>query len=204
LPGHSARLVLVAIARMRDRHQIAIPIMRAAFGFRFAIHAAHPEQLTRECAHRRSQRAPSPIARVHIGVRFERWVELVDSDRVGVQSSAVSCIERLTGEKPPHVRAQAESWWNERRSRFDSAICYRAGKPAAPEILVRGARGRHSKESRADLRQMAGLAFITPSLDPPAIPETQAIDAWWAAHAVDFVPGKLHRWGRSYDPTACD
>jgi hypothetical protein len=34
--------------------------------------------------------------------------------------------------------------------------------------------------------------------------ETHAIDAWWAAHEPDFVPGKLHRWGRSYDPAACD
>lgn len=65
-------------------------------------------------------------AMLHLGrVRaVDRWIELLSSQRTGVQYSAMSCIERLIGEKPPHVRARAESWWNERRSSFDPALCY--------------------------------------------------------------------------------
>jgi HEAT repeat protein len=145
-------------------------------------------------------------AMLHLGrpEAVDRWIELLDSDRTGVQHTALSCIERLVGEKPSHIRDRAKAWWRERLPRFDPAICYRAGEPATPAPLVRAARGRNSRVSRRDLRQMAGLAFITPMLDPPAMAETHAIDAWWAAHEPDFVPGKLHRWGRSYDPAACD
>jgi hypothetical protein len=145
-------------------------------------------------------------AMLHLGrvAAVDRWIELLPSDRPGVQYGAMSCIDRLIGERPPHVRAEAESWWNKRRPRFDPAICYCAGKPATPGSLVRIARGRHAKKTRAHLRQMAGLAFITPLLVPPAVPETEAIDAWWSTHTTAFPPGKLHRWGRSYDPSACD
>jgi hypothetical protein len=145
-------------------------------------------------------------AMLHLGrvAAVDRWIELLPSDRPGVQHRAASCIERLLGEKPPYVRAEAESWWNKRRPRFDPALCYYAGKPATPGSLVRSARGRHAKKTREQLRQMTGLAFITPLLVPPAIPETEAIDAWWSTHTHAFVPGKLHRWGRSYAPSACD
>jgi len=58
--------------------------------------------------------------------------------------------------------------------------------------------------ARAELRQMLGLPFLESTLSLAPASEIAMLDAWWHDHAGEFPFGKLHRWGRTYEPDACD
>jgi len=55
-----------------------------------------------------------------------------------------------------------------------------------------------------DVRQMLGLPFLESILSPAPTAEITALDTWWHEHAGEYPFGKLHRWGRTYEPDACD
>ncbi len=143
-------------------------------------------------------------ATMHLGrIRaVERWLAIA-AKADSREGAARFCIDELLGDNAPTKPTLFASWWTRKQPKLDPAICYRRGVPATPRTLVVAVRDPDGVIVRRELRQMTGLPFITPSLDPPARAELAAIDAWWAAHST-ITPGKLHRWGRTYEPDACD
>jgi HEAT repeat protein len=132
------------------------------------------------------------------------WLSALRSERNAVAYAAEYCFAQLTGEKPPASASDAIAWWARLEGRFDPGVCYRLGQPATPGALVPAAIGGDSAEARIELGHAGALAFLHPELGDTTPRERAQIDAWWSANASRFPPGKLHRWGRTYEPGAVD
>jgi len=145
-------------------------------------------------------------AELHLGrIRaVDHWLEIFERDDGRVNPAAHFAVKELTGSRPPEGAEEARAWWAKRVKRYDPNVCYRFGIPAQPSRLVRQARQPGSKVVRQELQQILGLPFLEASLWQPPTAEIAALDAWWHEHAGDFPFGKLHRWGRTYEPDACD
>lgn len=134
----------------------------------------------------------------------DTWVQRFAASDELVRSALHDALADFAGEQPPQEPSELLPWWEQRRARFAPELCYRLGEPASPAPLIARARGAHGQDARLELRQMTGLAFIAVGLAHAPALEIRRIDAWWSAHHHRFAPGKLHRWGRTYEPTALD
>ena len=145
-------------------------------------------------------------AQLHLGrIRAaDQWLNMFDPEDGDLVPSARRALSELTGRQPPKDANEARAWWTKRSKRYDPDVCYRFGVPASPVRLVVDAHRPDSAIARIELQQMLGLPFLESTLSPPPAAELAALDAWWHEHAGDFPFGKLHRWGRTYEPDACD
>ena len=145
-------------------------------------------------------------AELHLGRMrvVARWLRVFERPDGTLAPVARRLLHELVGRNPPVEAEEARAWWSKRAARYDANVCYRFGIPAAPARLVLDARKPDGAIARGELRQMIGLPFLEATLSPPPPVEIARLDAWWQVHAGDFPPGKLHRWGRTYAPDACD
>lgn len=171
----------------------------ASPGVAQALHAAAAD-------HDAEVAAAALRATLHLGrtAAAPIWLSALRSERSAVAYAAEYCFEQLTGEKPPASAGDAIAWWARLERRFDPDVCYRLGEPATPGALVPAAIGGDSAAARVELAHAGALAFPHPELGDTTPRERAAIEAWWQASASRFPPGKLHRWGRSYEPAALD
>jgi hypothetical protein len=145
-------------------------------------------------------------ATLHLGRPrwVERWLSVLAGGDEQRAYTAQYCLEQLTGEAVPESWHHAATWWRAISHRFEPATCYRLGRPATPGVLVALAGGRDNAVARMELAQMTGCQFLATELAeaPPSV--IAKLDAWWRANSSRFPPGKLHRWGRTYEPDAVD
>ena len=135
----------------------------------------------------------------------EVWLKRIAKGGV-VGREALSCLESwsgstFAGDRP--VRGEdVRRWWLAEAGRYPPGTCFRSGRPTDIGELVRRLT-QEGEDLRFELRIRTGAACFHDGLSgyPPSPREITAIDDWWQSHAGDFPLGKLHRWGRSFDPT---
>jgi hypothetical protein len=84
-------------------------------------------------------------------------------------------------------------------------VCYRFGVPVNILQLIHEL-PRDPENLREELSIRTGAHAVHPLLfgNPVSSRERAEIESWWIANASRFAPGKLHRWGRTFEPSAVD
>lgn len=113
------------------------------------------------------------------------------------------CLQQFTGDVPPKDWEDMAAWWSKIRSRFDRDICIRHGQAASPALHIERLDGQDGRFAREELQHDTGITFVH-IYSIPSPEEREQIDRWWAANSSRFTPGKLHRWGRTFEPEAVD
>lgn len=140
----------------------------------------------------------------------ETWLAIVAS-RSDAAPIAAWCLERWTGEEVPSDEAggyawpEVQRWWASISHRFRDRVCYRSGAPIDVARLV-DELARDPLTLRAELKIRTGARPLQVMLagNPVSAGEHAAMRTWWQAHESEFPPGKLHRWGRTFEPSAVD
>jgi hypothetical protein len=117
-----------------------------------------------------------------------------------------TCGDAPGGEDQLPTTFEIDRWWADVAPRFDSGACYRAGQPTTPGLLVLEMIGGNVGTARHEFRAMSGLPSVQEMLgEVPMTPvERAAVSSWWVKRRHELPAGKLHRWGRSYEPNAVD
>jgi len=140
----------------------------------------------------------------------EGFIELIRRD-TPLAGIALWYLQAWAGEHPTgnvFKRVDAESldhWWRGASARFKPGVCYRAGVPIDIGALV-----AQLADDPLHLRDELGIHTGAPCFhsdlggNPVSNTERRAVESWWRCDAVKFWPGKLHRWGRTFEPSAVD
>jgi hypothetical protein len=146
-------------------------------------------------------------------VEVQRWLAmLADSTLDEVRRwNLLACLHETCGDAPEGedqlpAAFEIDRWWARVAPRFESGICYRAGQPTTPGRLVTEMIDGSVGLARHELRAMSGLPCIQEMLGevPITSVERAAVSSWWASRHQELPAGKLHRWGRTYEPNAVD
>ena len=113
--------------------------------------------------------------------------------------------EHPTGTDKRVTKTELDKWWSGVGAKFSPGVCYRSGKPIDLKSLVAKV-ADDPLHLRDELRIHTGAACFHERLrgNPVSKPERAEVTAWWKAHSSDFPPGKLFRWGRTFEPSAVD
>jgi len=136
------------------------------------------------------------------------WIAAIVEDRE-TAPRALWCLEAWAGEHPTGEPGELVSgddllrWWERAERRFAPDVCYRLGRPAEIGELIPLLPGDPMR-LRRELRVRTGTRAILELREGDAVSpgEQAAVEAWWQVNTPRFPPGKLHRWGRSYEPSA--
>lgn len=124
---------------------------------------------------------------------------------------AAWCLEQWSGQPLECDRdgmyqpGRLASWWRELSDRCTDRVCYRFGMPVNILQLI-DELPRDPENLREELSIRTGAYAVHPLLsgNPVSPRERAEIKSWWMANASRFSPGKLHRWGRTFEPSAVD
>jgi HEAT repeat protein len=123
----------------------------------------------------------------------------------------LACLHDSCGDAPDvedrlPTASELDRWWADVAPRFESGVCYRAGQPTTPGLLLVRMMDDNVGLARRELRAMTGLPGIQEMLGgvPVTPAERAAMTSWWVARQQELPAGKLHRWGRTYEPNAVD
>jgi len=140
----------------------------------------------------------------------ETWLAIVSSGTATARLAAW-CLECWSGEPVPHAGGgtyewpRVRRWWAETSRRFGDRVCYRSGAPVEIARLVEEL-AQDPLTLRADLNVRTGARPVQRLLtgNPVSIGEQAAMRSWWKVNSSKFPAGKLHRWGRTFEPNAVD
>jgi hypothetical protein len=140
----------------------------------------------------------------------ETWLAIISAGGATARRAAW-CLERWSGETVPceddgrYAWPAVQRWWAAMSRRFSDRVCYRSGEPVQIGRLVDELPG-DPLLLRAELHVRTGARPVQPLLTghPVSAGEHAAVRAWWSANSARFPPGKLHRWGRTFEPSAVD
>ncbi len=140
----------------------------------------------------------------------ESFMEVIraNGEQAGI---AIWYLEAWAGSRPGARRdkrvseAELDKWWAGAKAKFSADVCYRSGKPIDLGNLS-AKLAEDPLHVRDQLRIHTGAACFREDLggDPVTKLEKSEVSAWWKEHAGEFPPGKLHRWGRTFEPGAVD
>lgn len=192
-----ARLVRAAAARALH-HLVAPGVARALRGA-----AIDPDEDTARAA---------LVGTLYLGRpdEVETWLAVIAAGGAMARRAAW-CLEEWSGETIPrrddgsHEWATVQRWWAAASRRFGDRVCYRLGEPVQVGRLV-DELPNEPLLLRAELHVRTGAPPVQPMLmgNPVSAGEHAAVRAWWSHSAARFPPGKLHRWGRTFEPGAVD
>lgn len=129
-------------------------------------------------------------------LRFQKRAALAGRVHTGIRA--------MIGDEPPLPIERA--WWaGNWAERLTPGVCHLRGLAATPGPHVEATRAG-GDDARDRLRELTGLPWLQTGLPPRFLTprESSLLDEFWPARAADFPPGKLHRWGRSHDPSVVD
>jgi hypothetical protein len=138
------------------------------------------------------------------------WLSLLLSGSVTAKHAAW-CLECWAGEALPieddgtYAQREVDRWKAETMPLFRDGVCYRFGAPVDIERLIEDL-AHDPLTLRAELKVRTGTVPLQPLLAgyPVTNGELAAVRAWWKANSSKFPAGTLHRWGRTFEPTAVD
>ncbi|MEZ4364220.1 MAG: hypothetical protein R3B48_28860 [Kofleriaceae bacterium] len=134
------------------------------------------------------------------------WIEEIE--RGGpVAENALWCLERWAGVSLPHTRdrraqaRKARTWWHSVEGSFREDVVYHGGEPIDLAKLVRQLPD-DPYDLRLDLKVRTGAPPILESLMGEPVPRSEraGVEGWWKANSERFPLGKLHLWGRTFEP----
>lgn len=136
----------------------------------------------------------------------EAWIDVAERGGSLVEP-ALACLERWSGQSLHRASdhgaqvAELRRWWRRASRDVKSGVAYHAGQPVDLAALIR-LLPEDPAELRLEVKARTGAPAVLEQLRGEPVPasERAALEAWWSAHAAGFPVGKLHRWGRTFEP----
>lgn len=138
----------------------------------------------------------------------EAWLEAVERGGPTAEN-ALWCLERWAGQSWSRacnhraLAGEVRRWWRNSSHKFIEGVVYHGGAPVDLARLVRQL-PEDPYDLRLDLKVRTGATPVLELLmgEPVPMSERVAVEAWWEGNVARFPAGKLHRWGRTFEPNA--